>query len=95
MKKLKKLTIFILIFFALITQVIKIYVSNSAALDSIEASKLEEQVNLLSETNTEIRNEVLSLSSYNLVASKAAALGYKDPRDIISIYDPVKVAVSR
>lgn len=84
-----------LIALALASQVAKIYISNTAALDSIEASRLESEITSLSESNMDLKNRVLALSSYQAVASQAAELGYVESRDIISVYDPVKVAVVR
>jgi hypothetical protein len=95
MRKLMRITTIALLILALVTQVLKIYVANTTALDSIAASKIATEINQIIESNMELRGEVLMLSSYQNVASKAAELGYKDTSELISVYDPVKVAVSR
>jgi cell division protein FtsL len=95
MKKITKFLIIFLIFSAVLTQILKVYISNTAALDSIEASGLNAKIKEIEESNMELRTQILSLSSFQTIASRAADLGYRDSRDIISVYDPVKVAVSR
>jgi cell division protein FtsL len=95
MRKITKYIIGFLVMVAITTQIAKIYVSNTAALDSIEAAKLEAEVSKVSESNMELKSKVLALSSYQNVASKAAGLGFVESRDIVSVYDPVKVAIGR
>ena len=93
MKKLTNVSIIFLVIMAVLTQVVSIYMSNTTALDSISATKLQAKITVLSEENIQLSANVLGLSSYNNVASRAAELGFQDTKDIISVYDPVTVAI--
>ena len=95
MNKILKLTIIFLGITALISQVISIYFTNTMSLGSIEATKLRAKVNELSEHNIKIQSEVLALSSYNAISSRAGELGYKKTSEFVSLYDPIEVARAR
>ncbi|OGH16772.1 MAG: hypothetical protein A3C30_00315 [Candidatus Levybacteria bacterium RIFCSPHIGHO2_02_FULL_40_18] len=95
MSKHLKLTIIFLAVVAFITQVASIYLSNTKSLESIEATKLRTQVAELSENNIKLQSEVLTLSSYNTISSRAGELGYKETSGFVSLYDPVEVARTR
>ena len=95
MKRFFKLTIIFLAFAAFITYVVGIYLSNTMSLGSIEATKLRAKVNELSEHNIKIQSEVLALSSYNAISSRAGELGYKKTSEFVSLYDPIEVARAR
>jgi hypothetical protein len=95
MNKLKKTTITALLIIAIISQAVNIFISNTTALNSIEASKIVKEIDAYSETNLELKDKVLSYSAYTTIASRAAALGYTDSKEIVSVYSPVKVAALR
>lgn len=95
MNKFITYTIIMLCITALLTQVIKVYVSNTSSLDGIAASKIQSQIDRLSESNLALRDSVLSYTSYHTIASRAADLGLVSTKDIVSVYDPVKVAIGR
>jgi hypothetical protein len=65
------------------------------SLESIEATKLREVVSELSETNMKLQSEVLALSSYNTISSRAGELGYIKPSGFVSLYEPYEVALTR
>lgn len=93
MKKLQILLIIVLAVGAIATQVVSVYMSNTNALDSVSATKLKAQIETVTEENVQLSAKVLALSSYNNIASRAAEMGFEDNRDIISVYDPVSVAI--
>ena len=95
MKKILILTTIVLGFFALLSQVAKIYVTNTHALESVEATRLKSDIAKVSDKNMELEAQVLSFSSYSSVASRAAELGYAENRDIVSVYDPQPVTLAR
>lgn len=95
MNKFLKLTVVFLAFVAFTTQVVSIYLSNTMSLASIEATKLRAQADELSETNMRLQSELLALSSYNAISSRAGELGYKKTPEFISLYDPIEVARTR
>ena len=95
MNRFLKLTIVFLAFVAFATQVVSVYLSNTMSLESIEAAKLRASVDELSETNMGLQSELLALSSYNAISSRAGELGYKKTPDFVSLYDPIEVARTR
>ena len=92
MKKILNITITVLIIAMVATQCLSIYISNTSAADSISATKLSSRLEELQEENINLESQILSYASYQIVASRAATLGYKNTRDFISVYDPVQVA---
>lgn len=95
---IRKITIVgigMLILVAAATQVTKIYVSNSNALGSVEATRLRAEIDLMQDRNMAIEADVLIYSSYTNVASRAAELGFAQNRDIVSVYDPQPVTIAR
>lgn len=95
MNKIFKLTIIFLAVVAFISQVVSIYLSNTMSLASIEATKLRAHADELSETNTRLQSQLLALSSYNAISSRAGELGYNKTPEFISLYDPIEVARTR
>lgn len=95
MNRLLKLTIIFLAFVAFIAQLVNIYLSNTKSLESIEATKLRASVDGLLESNIRLQSEVLAISSYNAISSRAGELGYKKTSEFVSLYDPVEVARTR
>jgi hypothetical protein len=95
MKKLTKILICVLITVAALSQIAKIYINSATAIESIGATKLTAELEKVQEQNIQIETKVLTYASYTEIASKAAALGYQDNQDIISVYDPAPLAISR
>lgn len=95
MNRFLKLTIVFLAVMAFVSQVISIYLSNTKSLESIDATKLKVHVDELLGNNIRLQSEVLALSSYNAISSRAGELGYKKTSDFVSLYDPIEVARTR
>jgi len=92
MKKILRIFIILLAVTAVISQCASVFVTNTMALDSIEATKLSGEISKLSEKNMILEAQVLSYASYNSIASKAADLGFIKTSDIVSVYDPIPLA---
>lgn len=80
---------------ASISQGTNIYISNATDVESISGTKLKDKIEELREDNIELEAEVLSLSSYVNLSSRAAELGLVENKSFVSLFDPVKVAVRR
>lgn len=95
MKKILTVTIIFLLSAALLTQIASVYFSNTQALDSISATSIKSEIGKLSQENMTLSAKVLAFSSYGTIASRAAELGFEKNRDIVSVYDPIQVALKR
>lgn len=75
---------------------INVYLSNRVAGTSIEVSRLTQSVEILDEKNISLKSELLSFSSFDRVASRAAELGFTENKDsAIMVNTPLQVAISR
>lgn len=92
--KITLLAIFLAIV-AVTMQGITIYISNTSAADSISATSLSAKIEKIEEDNINLESKILTLASFNAVASRAAELGYVSSREFVSAYDPVQVAILR
>ena len=95
MKSIIKLTVVLLAIVALLTQGTVIFISNTSAADSINATNITLKIQKLSEENINLQSKILTLASYDIIASRAAELGYKNTRDFVSVYTPLPVAFGR
>lgn len=81
-----------LIVLTLVFQGVNIYLSNKLSSNSIQASSIQDQLDNLTQKNIALRTEVLSYSSYENIASRAASLGYTYTKQYISLKTPLQVA---
>lgn len=95
MNKIFKLTMIVFASIALVLQISSIYISNRIGLNSIAATKIQQNLEALKEKNMELESQLLTLAAYNTIASRAADLGYADNKEFVSLYDPVHVAIGR
>lgn len=93
--KFIRYTLIILMAIALSLEGVNIYFANNVSADSIEATKLQARINSYEEENTILKTEILKYTSYEEVASKAAILGFVEPKEYMSLYTPKQVAVQR
>lgn len=73
-------------------QGVNIYLSNRLSSNSIQAGALQKQLDTLTQKNIALRTEVLSYSSYENIASRAANLGYTYKKQYILLKTPLQVA---
>ncbi len=95
MNRFFKITIVFLGAVVFVTYAVSIYLSNTKSVESIEAADIQAKVNELSGNNMKLQSEVLSLSSFNAISSRAAELGYNKTLGFVSLYDPIEVARTR
>ncbi len=95
MNTLLKFTIIILAVFTFLLQGINIYVANTLDVDSLAIRRLSNSIEKQKVSNNELEAEVLKLSSYVTLASRAAELGYQEKKEFVSVYDPIEVARAR
>jgi cell division protein FtsL len=87
---------FLLLVAAVILEGFNIFLSNSIAGSSIEVSLLSQKIEEIEGKNTSLKTELLSYSSFENIASRAASLGFVENKDTaIMINAPLKVALGR
>lgn len=94
MKIISKTAIFLFIV-VVILEGINIYLSNKISLDSIKATKITSQIDKLSEENTLLSSEVISSLSLDNISSRAASIGFVEPKEPISFASPLQVALKK
>ena len=93
MKKIRYL-IFSLVAVTIVLEGFNIFISNSIAGSSIEVSLLTQEIEGIDEKNTSLKTELLSYSSFESVASRAASLGFiENKNSAMMINSPLKVAL--
>ncbi len=95
MNKYIRLSIAVFGIVALLLQVLNIYIYNRDALESPNATRIQAKLSALAESNIELESQLLSLSSYNTIASRAGSIGYVENKEFVSLYDPIPLAVRR
>lgn len=95
MKKIN-LVVLLLIITTFVLQGINIYLSNKIAANSINVSKMQENIDALNEKNQILEAKILESTSLDHIASRAAQLGFaSDNKNYISLYTPLEVAITR
>ncbi|KKQ96165.1 MAG: hypothetical protein A3C27_03905 [Candidatus Levybacteria bacterium RIFCSPHIGHO2_02_FULL_39_36] len=95
MNKIYKLLIIFLVLVTFLLEIASISAANGNAADSLDVTRIREQVESLKEQNLELSESVLGFASYNTISSRAAELGYLSNREFVSLYDPLEVAIGR
>lgn len=92
--KLKSIFVILLILVVLLEGV-QVYLSNRIAGTSIEVAQLQEKIGKLDEKNVSLKSELLTYSSFEHIASRAAELGFiENKNQDISLSAPIPVAFS-
>ncbi|HVT00600.1 MAG TPA: hypothetical protein VHE53_00015 [Patescibacteria group bacterium] len=92
MNKILNIFIVILVVLTILTGAVNIYISSTNALGSLEATDLKNKIDDMTQNNMQLEAKVLSYSSLNTIASRAAELGFEENKDIVSVYNPVTLA---
>lgn len=93
---MKKYTLLILLFIiAVFLELYNIYLLNKVTTDSIYAPKIQGKISSYEESNMVLKTEILKYSSINMIASRASDLGFVEPKQYISFYAPLTVAVRK
>lgn len=89
-----KLVLGILLTSTILIEGFNIFLSNSLAGSSMEISNLKTEIAKLEGKNATLRIELLSLSSFENISSRAAVLGFEENEDaVVMINAPLKVAL--
>jgi len=84
-----------LLFITLFLEIINIYLSNKVSTDSVYASNVKEKINEYEEQNAVLETESLKYASFHMLSSRAAELGFIEPKEFVSLYSPLEVAIKR
>lgn len=84
MKIMKKI-IAVLILITAVLEIGNIYLSNIQAVGGIDAGRLKVEIADIAEENGNLATEVMQLSSLDMVASRAAELGFIETKEVITL----------
>lgn len=84
-----------MIIFTVSLELLNIHLSGKLASDSVEVKKLQLSIAKLEEENQILNSKVLSQTSFEAVASKAAQLGFVEDHRYISLQSNSKLSYSR
>lgn len=92
MKTLKFIIAFL--FISLITfQMVHVYIANNVSQESLASAAIRREIAALDEENTRLKFEILNDSRLEMIASRAAILGFEYKRDTLSLTEPLPLAV--
>lgn len=89
--------IYLLIILLLVTAsflgLFNISLSSRLASDSVKVKKLQTNIDKLEEKNQILKSEVLEITSFEVLASRAAELGFVDATKYISLHKDSKLSL--
>lgn len=77
---------------AVFLQVVNIYFSNNLVSDSPTLTKIDEKIDEVDRKNTLLRAQLLELISFETISSRAAELGFVEPKETISLSNAQDIA---
>ena len=89
------LTIIILALFSGVLELFNLHLSSQLASDSVEVRQMQMDLQKYREKNEILTSQILDFSSFDKLASKAAALGFKESQSYISLNPPVEASAIR
>lgn len=89
------LIVTVLIFAVLVLSVVRVSVANRISTSGIELSQIEEEVALLKKENLILQEELLDVSSFTQIASRAGELGFVASGANLVISTAIPVAVKQ
>lgn len=95
MKHLTKTLLVVLLVVFLMLSVVNIFITNKITLESLSATKTRNEIAKLQEQNAILSSEILGYTSFEVISSKAASLGFHEEKDFISLYAPLQVAIGK
>lgn len=72
--------------------IVQVTVSNSLSTTGIELGKIEEQISSYRNENARLSEKLLTLSSFDTIASKAADMGFIEEKTHIVLTKPLPIA---
>lgn len=94
MKILNKIIVFLVIVL-IVLQGINIFLENRISLESIKSSKLRKEIAIVQERNELLNSQVVQYSSFDMISSRAAELGFVEAKEAISLFAPVPLAIKK
>lgn len=93
----KKLTIIaaLLLVTSISLELVNIHLSGKLASDSVAVKALQLSIARLNEENQILNSKVLAQTSFEIISSKAASLGFVQNSSYISLRNPVKLSLTR
>jgi cell division protein FtsL len=91
---MKKPILFIALIIAIIVglSIVQVTVSNSLSTTGIELAKIEDQIDAYKKENAKLSEELLTVSSFDTIASKAAAMGFVEEKKHLVLTSPLPIA---
>lgn len=89
------LIVTVLIFTVLVLSVVRVSVANRISTSGIELSQIEEEVASLKKENLILQEELLNVSSFTQIASRAGELGFVASKANLVISTAIPVAVKQ
>ena len=72
--------------------IVQVVAANSISTTGIELSKIQDEITTLQKQNEVLHEQVLSLSSLNSIASRAASMGFQESKATLVIAQPLPLA---
>lgn len=72
---------------------INIHLSSKLASDSVEVKKLQTDIAKLEEKNQILKSEILEITSFEVLASRAAELGFVEATEYISLHKDAQLSL--
>lgn len=94
MKKIGTIIV-ILSIIAIVLEVVHLSVANRVAADSLNAGELTSKIQQLEEENSMLSSKILEHTAFEVVASRAAILGFTESKSHISLYEDLPIAMIR
>jgi cell division protein FtsL len=95
MHKKLYIPVIILAFLSVGLELLSINLSGKIASDSIRVKKLQTSIATLNEENQILNSKVLDLTSFEMISSKAASLGFVEDHSYISLRAQSKLSYSQ
>lgn len=91
---MKKPVLFIILNFIIILglSVAQVVAANSISTTGIELGKIQDQTSRLQKENEILKEQVLSLSSFTSIASRAGDMGFEDGKSVLAIPQELPLA---
>ena len=74
-------------------ETLNVYLANKVSEKSVELGSNQKLLEEVIQENTRLQFDILKNSNFARVASRAALLGFTDAPEVISLYDPLELAI--
>lgn len=74
-------------------EMVNVYLANKVSEGNIGMRNNQKLLEQLDEENMRLRSDILRSSNFTMIASRAALLGFSDESQVISLYDPLELAI--